>query len=415
MQIINQTTLSSLLLLAITFAMITSARGAVTVDTVSELQQAVSSANTGGDKTILIQPGTYNLNGVYLRITANNVTVRGASGNRGDVILDGGYSSLEIFQVVASNVTIKDLTLKRAVYHPIHVIATDSSDVNNILIDNTHLIDPGQQGIKINQNGAKTHSVNYGTVSNSLLELTDSGRTQVWNINGSCYTGGVDAHHATGWQIHDNEIRGFWCSGSLAEHGVHFWSNSQDTIVERNRIIDCDRGIGFGLGGSGHQGGTIRNNTIYHGPDHGYSDVGIGLESASGASVYNNTIFHEHPYPNGIEYRFAASNNNYIANNLTNKVITSRTGGSATLTHNITNAQSSWFANTSSGDLHLARNVPSVVDSGIAVSGLVDDLDKEKRPQGGGIEIGADELVTTSTEPTGSKTINSTYLLLLTK
>ncbi len=411
----DKSAIFSIFILSAILVVFSTSWAAVTVTTVAQLQQKVSAANSGGDKTILIQPGTYNLNGVYLRITANGVTVRGATKKRGDVILDGNYVSSEIFQVVSSNVTIGDLTLKHAIHHPIHIIANDSADVNNTMIDNIHLIDPGQQAIKINQNSAKTHSVNYGTVRNSLLELTDSGRNEVWNINGSCYTGGVDAHHATGWQIRDNEIRGFWCEGSLAEHGVHFWSDSQDTLVERNRIIDCDRGIGFGLGGSGHKGGIIRNNMIYHGPDHGFSDVGIGLESASGASVYNNTIFHEHPYPNTIEYRFKEAKNNYIANNLTNKSITSRNDGTAILDNNHTKAQAEWFADTAVGNLHLIFNVPEVVNNGSTISGLVDDFDKQARPAGSGIDIGADEREATSTPSYESRTLNATYHLLLSK
>ncbi len=398
----------SLLIIFLSLAL--PAHGTVNVDTVAKLQQAVSTANSGGDKTIHIQPGTYQLNGVYLRITADNITVAGASGKRGDVILDGGYNSLEIFQIVASNVTIKDLTIQRVVNHPIHAMPSDSTDSTGILIDNIHIIDPGQQAIKINQNSTKTHSVNSGIVSNSLIELTDTGRAWVWDINGSCYTGGVDAHHATGWQIRDNEIRGFWCANGLSENGVHFWSNSQDTLVERNKIIDCDRGIGFGLGGSGHQGGIIRNNMIYHGPDHGHSDVGIGLESASNVEVYNNTIFHEHSYPNAIEYRFNVSTGNYIANTITNRSIASRDGGKATLAHNITQALSSWFINAGTGDLHLGWNIPGVIDSGTSVPGLLVDIDKEHRPQGKGVDIGADEKINSILETTA---INSIYILLL--
>ncbi len=364
----------------------------VLVRTVAGLAQAVSQANNGGDPVILIAAGTYHLDGVSLRITRDGVTVRSADGHREEVILDGSYRTTEIFQVVASNVTIADLTLQRASNHPIHVMATDGHDVTGTIIDNIHIIDPGQQAIKINPDSSRSHTVDFGTVRGSLIELTDSGRAFVWDRNGSCYTGGIDAHLATGWAIEDNEIRGFWCSGGLAEHGIHFWSDSRETLIQRNLIVDCDRGIGFGLGDSGHHDGIIRNNMIYHPQDHGHSDVGIGLESAPGAQVYNNTIFQAHPYPNAIEYRFPASNGLLISNNLTNRAIVSRDGGSAHGDHNVTRARSSWFRATDQGDLHLAGPVTGVTDSGLAINGLRDDYDGQPRPEGNGVDIGADEL-----------------------
>jgi len=365
----------------------------VVVSSVSELVKAVNNTQSGGDRTILVRDGNYQLSGQYLRIAVNGVTVRSQSGNRESVILDGNYQTTEIFQVVASDVTLADLTLKRAQDHPIHVMGGSSNDVENTLINNVHILDPGEQAIKINPSGV--YSAHSGIITNSLIELTAAGRDFVEKDTSNgypCYTGGIDAHGAAGWTIQDNEIRGFWCSTGLSEHGVHFWSNSSGTKVERNLIIDCDRGIGFGLGSSGHSGGIIRNNMIYHGQDDGDSDVGISLESATGAQVYNNTIFHEHGYPNAIEYRFAASNNLSIVNNLTNRAITSRDGGTAVqLANNITNAAADWFTDAAVGELHLRSERSGVTGFALAISGLSDDFDKQNRPLGTGADIGADE------------------------
>jgi hypothetical protein len=373
-----------------------SSHAAVTVTTVAQLQNAVSNANSGGDNTILVADGTYNLDGVYLRITRDGVTVRSQSGNRSAVILDGNYVTTEIFQIVASHVTIADLTLKRAQDHPIHVMGGSGQDVNYATLTNLHIIDPGEQAIKINPSSSD-YNANYGSVTDSLIELTSQGRTYVENDTSNshpCYTGGIDGHTATSWHIADNVIQGFWCSTGLSEHGVHFWSDSVDTLVERNQIIDCDRGIGFGLGDRGHLRGIIRNNMIYHPAGHGYSDVGIGLESAENASVYNNTIYLEHDYPNAIEYRFDDSRDCFIANNLCNRAITSREGGTTSSEpNNITGSQSSWFVDTANGDLHLAAARSDVTDAGSAISDLTDDFDGDTRPQGGGVDIGADEMV----------------------
>jgi len=385
------------------------------VHTVAELVDAVNATAHGGDTTILLADGTYMLNGEYLRIAANGVTVRSRSGNRDQVVLDGNYQTTEIFQIVASNVTIADLRLQRALDHPIHVMATAGSDVTGTLISNVHIVDPGQQALKINPDSARSHFVDNGRIANCLIELTDSGRDMVWDHNGSCYTGGVDAHQAHNWIVEDNRIQGFWCSGGLAEHGIHFWSNSADTLVQRNLIIDCDRGIGFGLGSSGHSGGIIRNNMIYHGPDHSHSDVGIGLESASGAQVYNNTIFHEHGYPNGIEYRFGASNNLTIVNNLCNRLIASRNDGTTTLlSHNINNAAADWFTDVQSGDLHLRAKRTGVTGAALNIAGLTEDYDMQTRPLGAGPDIGADEYSSTVPHPGSEKKITIGWLFLLT-
>ncbi|WP_028582585.1 right-handed parallel beta-helix repeat-containing protein [Desulfogranum japonicum] len=363
---------------------------AVTVASVTALENAVTAANSGGDTNIVIAAGTYNLNGVYLRITADNVTVAGATGKSADVILDGNYVTTEIFQIVSSNVTLKDMTLKRAYYHPIHIFP-DTGDVTGNRILNVHIIDPGQQAIKINQDAGKNYSAVSGLISDSHIELTDSGRAKVWEINGSCYTGGVDGHHALNWTVSDNYIEGFWCENGLSEHGVHFWSSSADSLVEGNTIVNCDRGIGFGLGSSPHYRGIIRNNMLFHDSGHAHSDVGIGLENAQGAKVYNNTIYHQHSYTNAIEYRFSGTTGGTIANNLTNKAIASRDGGSAQVFSNFTSAQAAWFVNASSGNLHLAYAVNGVVDAGTSISGLTNDIDGQSRPAGLGVDIGADE------------------------
>ena len=88
----------------------------VRISSVNDLVNAVNSASSG--TTILIADGTYLLNGAYLRIDTPNITLRAESGKREAVILDGNYQTTEIFQIVASNVTIADVTLRRAYDHP---------------------------------------------------------------------------------------------------------------------------------------------------------------------------------------------------------------------------------------------------------------------------------------------------------
>ena len=359
----------------------------VSVSTEEQIWNAVNGAQSG--ETILIADGTYNLAfyGYYIWIDTPELTLRSASGDREAVVLDDNYSGSEIITVAASDVTIADLTVKRASTHPIHVTSSDAGDTLNTMIYNVHIVDPGQQAIKINPHAGRVHFPDYGEVACSHIELTDAGRPMVLAINGSCYTGGVDAHTAQGWTIRDNLIEGFWCaSGGLSEHGVHIWSDSSDTVVERNLLRNNARGIGFGLGASQHLNGIIRNNMV-----HTIQDVGIGLESAPGARVLNNSVYTQN-YANAIEYRFSATTGVAILNNLSNGAIASRDGGSGTVEDNLTGADPSWFVDAAGGDLHLiSENIPGVVDAGRVLAEVTDDFDGQDRPQGAGYDIGADE------------------------
>ncbi len=93
----------------------------VAVATVTQLVDAVDGASPGD--TILVADGSYALDGAYLRFDTPGVTLRSASGNREAVVLDGNYLTTEIVQVVASDVTVADLTLREAYDHPLHVMS----------------------------------------------------------------------------------------------------------------------------------------------------------------------------------------------------------------------------------------------------------------------------------------------------
>jgi len=385
----------------------------IEVSSVPALQNAVNNAAPGS--TILVDDGTYALNGVYLRIVAPGVTLRSKSGNREAVVLDGNYQTTEIVQVVASNVTIADITLKRAYYHLIHVMASDGADTTNTKIYNVHGLDPGQQAIKINQNGAYTHYADSGTVACSRLELTDAGRPHIWAINNSCYTGGIDGHQAKGWTIRDNTIQGFWCDMGLSEHAIHFWTGSRDTLVERNILKDNARGIGFGLGQSGsnwrtytdtpcpgvsnagHYGGVIRNNFVFASRSELLSsgsgfDCGICLEQACRVDVLHNTVASTQAPFSSIEWRFSGTSVD-LFNNLVTHNLRARDGATASQGGNLENAPLSLFADASNGDLHLTSSASQAIDKGVALTGGLcdDDIDGDVRPIGPARDIGADE------------------------
>ena len=379
------------------------ANGDVVVGSSSELVSAISNANAGGDKTILLRDGRYTLDDM-LGIYATGVTVAGLSGNRESVIVEGagmGGGVTHIFNIAGSNFTVRDMTLQKVSNHAIQL----QVDVDSVTIRNLHILDTYEQMVKIPYDpGDMSAGSDNGLMENCLLEYS-AGIGPQW------YIGGIDCHNGKNWIVRNNTFKGIRSpTDDVAEHAIHFWSESADTLVEGNLIINCDRGIGFGLGNRGHSGGIIRNNMIYHNSSEGSADVGIGLESSPGTQVYNNTVYYENSYPNAIEYRWEATTGVLIANNLTSRAIARRDGASGTVSHNLTSAAGSWFVNPSIGDLHLSYAVPAVVDQGESISGLTTDFDGGGRPQGAGFDIGADEYGAGAVTPTpaaGSPAIRS--------
>jgi hypothetical protein len=380
---------------------------------VGNLAALVASAASGD--TILLHDGTYDLRQT-LQFSTPGVSLRSASGSRDAVIIDGGYTAGSgydtgfLIQIWASDVTIADLTLRYAYYHPIQIYGP-GTPITGILIHNLRIIDPGQQAIKINPSGVGF--VDYGTIECCAIELTDFGRTQ---IRDGCYTGGIDVHQAWGWVVRRNYITGFWCDSGLSEHGIHFWKGCRDTVAEENLVVDCARGIGYGLGSSGtartypdnpypgvvfmgHIDGIIRNNFVaatdpnLFASDYGF-DTGVGLEQSHGTEVLHNTVASTNdPASSSIEWRFP-NTLVHAANNLVSHVLLTRDGAVATIEGNIESAPLSWFENVPAGDLHLTALATTPVDGGVLLGGLCDtDIDGDLRDAQP--DVGADELVTT--------------------
>ncbi len=367
----------------ILFSICTMTASAAVVSTVSELVSAVNNANAGGDKLIECENGAYFLSDL-LHIIADSITVRSLNGNRDSVIIRGqgmvgGVS--HVFLVRGSDFSAYDMTIGWVANHAIQIQGELNAD--RPFISNIRFVDTYEQMLKVSAGGSEY--CDNGIVEYCVFEYTAG-------IGPQYYIGGIDCHRSRNWIVRNNIFKYIRSpSGSIAEHAIHFWNDSENTLAESNWIINCDRGIGYGLGSSQHIGGIIRNNMIYHDTTEGFADVGIAIETCPGGQIYNNTVYQEHSYQNAIEYRFAATTNAYIANNLTNKNIQARNGATGTDTSNITIAQSSWFVDVVAGNLHLDYAVPTVVDQGIAITGLTHDFDGDPRPHGPGYDIGCDE------------------------
>jgi hypothetical protein len=350
----------------------------VNVSSEAQLRNQAYNAPTG--TTIVIQAGVYNM-GNYIHIIHNGITLRGATGNRSDVILDlGGVSKGSSMVLVdADDVTIADLTIRNARDHGVAINGKDRPKLYNL-----HILDIEDQLVKVNPVGDGSED---GLLSCSRLEYTTSAPDS--------YTNGISAHNALRWVVQDNEWYRIRTIDDTPVPTILFWSGSSDTIVERNLLVDCYQGIAFGnssQAGINHTGGIVRNNFIYSSLEH---DVAIEMVRAQDWLVAHNTLLLLNPSNPGLtwgmEARYAESQGIFAYNLSNMNILPNRDGANGSVVGNVTNAQASWFVNAAAGDLHLVATATNAIDQATSLANVDDDYDGDTRPIGGMPDVGADE------------------------
>jgi hypothetical protein len=364
--------------------------GLVQVNTVQQLQSAV--AAIASNTTILIAPGTYQLSSpLFVNGSFTNVAIRGASGNRNDVVLvgrgmtvDGGVPFGIWTGGNVRGVTIADLTIRDVYSHPIILNAGTQSP----LIHNVRLVNAGQQFIKANPDGAGG-GVDNGIVEYSVMEYASTSRDY--------YTNGVDVHTGDNWIIRHNLFRNIRApQGQLAGPAILMWNASTGTIVDGNTFIDCQREIALGLierTPNDHSGGIVRNNFIYRTSTIA-GDAAIYVADSPGTQVLHNSILVSGTYANPIEYRFAHTTDVLIANNVLDGRIATRDGATGSVSGNYTSGSSALFLNAAIGDFHLKASAQVLLDRiATPMPNASRDWDGHVRPAGS-TDIGADEYST---------------------
>ncbi|WP_440903483.1 right-handed parallel beta-helix repeat-containing protein [Catenovulum sp. SX2] len=230
----------------------------------------------------------------------------------------------------ASHVKLLSLTLRAAGNHLVQVAGEQNADY--FYMADCILQDAYEQLFKVSKDRSGKITSDFGIIERTIFEYTQG-------IGPNWYIGGIDVHTAKNWLIKDNAFFNIASPRKhIAEHAIHFWSNSIGTRVIGNLIVDSDRGIGFGMAKSKHYAGEIRNNFIYHGhysrTQRPFADVGIVLESSTNTKVIENFVYLNSGYANAIEYRYRSLDKNLISDNVTNKRIKQRNFGSAHLIDN---------------------------------------------------------------------------------
>ncbi len=367
----------------------------LTVGTTTELEAAIVASQAGD--VIELRDGIYSVAGVAGFVVANksNLTIRGKSGNRNLVVLQGqGINSTAtqfIFKLYASPyVTLQDMTMKDVYWH--HVQINDGS--HHFTLRNLVMLDAGEAPVKVTSPGGSGPFSDYGFIENCWLGFTSYGTRDVVE--------GIDIIASVGTVVRGNE---FYRVRKLGDPdnvgwGVFAKCNAQDTIIENNYFEDNDLAISFGNGGCPatyarngdityqHRGGIIRNNVV-----HGTKDNAVHINSSAGFKVYNNTLWST--FGDGgssIDVRY----NSYgeVFNNIATEGVRLRDGGTASFAANIWYADASLFLSQPTGNYHLVASALGAIDQGVdSSSDVPTDMDAQARPSAIGVDIGADEYV----------------------
>lgn len=366
----------------------------IEVSDVQQLILALRKAEPG--QTILLADGHYMMPR-YILISTDNVTLRSASGDRKRVIIDGAESRHgELLGISACcGVTIADLTIQNIKWNGFKI--NSQTNVQKLTIYNCIIHNIWQRGIK----GVKVPKENREAVrpkdcriqyclfyNDRPKRLSDDAR----DIAEGNYIAGIDVMYATNWIISDNVFVGIQGRTYEGRGAVFIWHDSQDCVIERNIIIDCD--VGLQLGNPHRDSETIyhcvrciaRNNFITRAPE-----AGIVTVYTKDCKVLNNTI-HDPESRLGRLLRTVFTNDGLIiANNLlSGPRIRNESKSKVTFLNNIIKDFTDAFVGPDYGNLHLKKAVIEAVDKGTPLAEVKEDFDGDirvTRP-----DIGADEL-----------------------
>lgn len=370
----------------------------VRVSTVEELLREGEQLAPGS--TLLIEPGTYQMTRPMVLRGRTNITIR--SGPRGveSVTLLGkgwqeGNQRDDIIHVNdCDGVTIAGITFAEARSYGIKVQAEDAP--RNVHIFNCRFRNIGVRAIKGSAGQdpairARGGSVRFCDFENTKVPPAD------WLFDGD-YISAIDMMALDDWIFSDNIFRNIKGRNGGGRAAIFIWVRSRKVVVERNIIVNCDRGIAFGnpgLSTANEPGarlayvsdGIIRNNFISGG-----ADCGIELWHVQGIKVLHNSIWRpEQNWGRGIRLG-AGTVKSEIANNLIHGRIQME-GGEAKVENNVTERLEGYFVDPASGNLALTAAASRAIDKGVPAPLVPDDIKRAARknePDLGAWEYGSD-------------------------
>jgi hypothetical protein len=357
----------------------------VRVRTADQLLEAVDALEPGG--TILVEDGYYRLPRTLVLDHKKNVAIRGASGDPAKVTLSGkGWDSGspqndDILHIArCEGVTIADLTFADCRSYGVKVEAENGP--KDIRIYNCRFRDIGVRALKGSAGTdpnvrAVNGSVRFCSFENTRVPPAD------WLFGGD-YISAIDMMALEDWTFSDNVFQNIRGRNGGGRAAIFIWVRSRKVTVERNLIVNCDRGVAFGNPGESTANrpgerlvyvsdGIIQNNMIIGGPD-----CGIELWHVDQIEVLHNSIWRPDENRNrGIRIGKGTIRTE-ILNNLIHGEIT-MDGGEAQLGNNLTGILEGYFVQPGSGNLALTAQAVGAIDKAEPLPEVPTDIRGRRR------------------------------------
>jgi hypothetical protein len=369
---------------------------------VADSQQLISAVRAAAPgTTILLADGKYVLD--RLRIRQDRLTIRGESGDREKIILDGADTFSQIIRIRrADDLLIADLTVANCRQYGIFFLG--DSDVQRLRIYNVKFHNIWTRGLKgthparIRDSGRRLHPPEIvqkvrprGGEVRYCLFVNDRVKPYHDSFGGD-YVGGMDLMWLKDWVIADNVFVGIRGRRGGGRGAIFVWVNSENVVSERNVFVNCDRSICYGnpSGAPLHMtNGIIRNNFVVAG-----RRQGIEIIRTRSTKAYNNTVVTADPGRLGVIFFQGAEGGEFFNNLVCGRV---RLPEEVKHGNNLLGPLEGYFVNPAIGDLHLTAKAVGAIGKGRPLKEVAEDFDRRKRKDPP--DIGADEFTAPQERP----------------